>query len=298
MRQPGSADTSSESAPQGCPSGTPGDGRFRSDAALQPPSEMLAPALSSIGLGLLMLFTFAVLSQLFPLRLLIPAWQLRVAGVLIDRGPLALLGLALLQLAAHLDPANALIQARWQRLGRLGVVAVLGFLLMVPLQLVAAVAALQGISSNQRDQQQRVERNLNQLRQQIRGASSFPELQQRIRQIKAPDLVVEADALNRPFPQLQRFLLASVDRSEQQLRRRLDGGTSVPIWTVLERSGRGVVSALVLGLCFAAATPLWSDSEVSLLMAWQWYWRQLWRRRRRQAASVSQEEYLRRVSKE
>ncbi len=115
--------------------------------------------------------------------------QLRVAGVLIDRGPLALLGLALLQLAAHLDPANAPIQARWQQLGRLGVVAVLGFLLLVPLQ-------------------------------------------------------------------------------------------------------------LVLGLCFAAATPLWSDSEVSLLMGWQWHWRQRWPRRRRQAAALNHEEYLRQLSKE
>lgn len=259
---------------------------------------MLAPALSAIAVGLLLLFSLAVFNQLFPLRLLQPVWQLRVAGVLIERGPLALIGLALLQLAAHLDPANARLQARWQRIGRLGMVAVLGFLLLVPLQLVAAGRSIQNMTSAQRSQQQRVDRNLNLMRQQIRAASSFQDLQQRIRDIQAPDLVVEADALRQPFPQLQRSLLASVDQSERQLRRGLGGGASARIWTVLERSGRGVVSALVLGLCFAAATPLWSNSEGSLLMAWQWQWRRLWKRRRRQAAALSDEEYLRQLRKE
>ncbi|MEB3165525.1 MAG: hypothetical protein VKO65_02525 [Cyanobacteriota bacterium] len=259
---------------------------------------MLAPALSTIALGLVMLFGIAVVSQLFPLRLLIPAWQLRVAGVLIERGPLALLGLALLQLAAHLDPANAGLQARWQKLGRLGVVAVLGFLLLIPLQLVAAIGSIQGMTSTQRGQQQRVERNLTQLRQQIRESSNFPELQRRIRDIQAPDLVVQADALQQPFPQLQRSLLASVDQSEQLLRRRLGGGTAGQTWEVMERSARGVVSALVLGLCFAAATPLWNDSELSLLMTWQWQWRQRRNRRRRHNAALSDEDYLRQLSEE
>lgn len=259
---------------------------------------MLAPALSAIALGLLALFGIAVFSQLFPLRLLLPAWQLRVAGVLIERSPLALIGLALLQLAAHLAPAHARLRARWQQIGRLGVVAVLGFLLLIPLQLVAAGRSIQGMTTAQRSQQQRVERNLSLLRQQIRQASSFPELQQRIRDIQAPDLVVEADALRQPFQQLQRSLLASVDQSEQQLRRNLGRGSSGRTWAVLERSGRGLVSALVLALCFAAGTPIWSDPEVSLLMAWQWKLGNLRKRRPRKGDGISNEEYLRQLIRE
>ena len=259
---------------------------------------MLAPALAAIAMGLFVLFGIAVFSQLFPLRLLAPAWQLRFAGVLIERGPLALIGLALLQLGTHLDPANAGLQARWQQVGRLGVVAVLGFLLLIPLQLVAAGRSIQGMTTAQSSQQQRVDRNLTRLRQQIRAASSFPDLQQRIRDIQAPDLVVEADALRQLFPQLQRSLLDSVDQSENQLRRRMGAGTSGRSWAVLERSGRGLVSALVLALCFAAATPRWLDPQRSLLMVWQRQWRHLWKRRSHQSTGMSNEEYLRELSKD
>ena len=314
MSQIGSPNSSSGSGPQGGLSETPAGGDPFYTQSLQDPTdtwdedeappeaaappEVVAPALSSIGLGLLTLFGIAVIGQLFPLRLLFPAWQLRVAGVLIESGPLALIGLALLQLAAHLDPYDARLQDRWRQIGRLGVVAVLGFLLLVPLQLVAAGRSIQGMTSAQRSQQQRVDRNLTVMRQQIRAASSFQDLQQRIRDIQAPDLRVEADALRQPFPQLQRSLLAGVDQSEQQLRRSFAGDTSGRIRAVLERSGRGVVSALVLALCFAATTPLWRDSEVSMLMAWQWQWRRLWNRRPRQAAALSNEEYLRQLSEE
>lgn len=259
---------------------------------------MLAPALSAIALGLLALFGIAVFSQLFPLRLLLPAWQLRVAGVLIERSPLALIGLALLQLAAHLDPAAARLQARWQQVGRLGVVAALGFLLLIPLQVTAAGRSIQGMTTTQRSQQQRLERNLSRMRQQIRAAASFQELQQRIRDIQAPDLVVEADALKQPFPVLRRSLLASVDQSERQLRRELGRGSSGRTWAVLERSGRGALSALVLALCFAAATPLWRDPEQSLLLDWQRKWRRLWRRRPRRNAALSHKEYLRQLGEE
>lgn len=97
-------------------------------------SLMLGPTLSTVGLGLIALFAIACLSQMLPPRLLVFAWQLRAARTLIEAGPFALSGLVLLQLGARLDPANERLRLRWHRLGRLRVVAVLGFLLLVPLQ--------------------------------------------------------------------------------------------------------------------------------------------------------------------
>lgn len=117
-----------------------------------------------------------------------PAWQLRVSAVL-------------LQLAADVDPANRRLQARWERLGRLGVFAVLGFLLLVPVQLVATARSLTSLDSAPRNRQQRVEANLNRMLQEIRAASSHAALQRRIRDIQTPDLVIDA---------------ASLDQSEQQ----------------------------------------------------------------------------------
>lgn len=235
------------------------------------PPPMLGMALAAVALGIFALFAIGTASQLLPPRLLDTTWQLRAATALIEAGPFALIGLVLLQLGAHLDPANTPLQVCWHRLGRLGVVAVLGFLLLIPLQLVAAGLTLQTAGNVQRRQELRMERTVSRLRQQIRAASSFPDLQRRIRDIPAPDLVVPAEALQAPLPQLKRQLLASVDQGERRLRRNL-AQARAPQRTrsLLQSIVRGAVSALVLALCFTAATPLWDTPEVSLLLHWYW----------------------------
>jgi hypothetical protein len=260
---------------------------------------MLAPALAAVALALFLLFGLGVFSQAFPLRLLAPAWQLRLSGALIERAPLALIGLVLLQLAAHLDPANQRLAARWQAVGRLGIVTVLGFLLLMPLQVVATARSIRGLQSNQRAEQVRVHRSLELLRQQINGAGSLADLQQRIKAIQAPDLIVDANSLNQPLPQLKQALLASVDQSQAQLDRRLGNRSPRPLWNLLQASGRGVLSSLVLAVAFAACTPSLRDPERSLLMAWRRNLR--WRRNlkpsgtSRSAGAISIADYLRSI---
>lgn len=240
---------------------------------------MLAPALSAIGLALFLIFIVTECSQLFPLRLLQPAWQLRASAALLENGLWPLLGLGLLQLASYLEPTDWRLGERWERLGRLGVIAVLGFLLLMPLQVVATARALHTMDSTQQGQQRRVEQNLNRMREQIKAADSFPDLQNRIRDIQAPDLVIDPQTLRQPLPQIKRALLASVDQSEQQLRRRFQVETSRGrSWALLQRAGRGVLMALVLAVAYAAATPSWADPEESLLMLWQ---ERLWLRKAR-----------------
>ena len=63
-----------------------------------------APGLSVVALVLFVLFGSLVAPALFPLQLLDPAWQVRLAGTLINTAAFPLLGLALLQIAAKLDP--------------------------------------------------------------------------------------------------------------------------------------------------------------------------------------------------
>lgn len=247
-------------------------------------SPMLAPTLSAVGLALIALFTFTTLNQLLPPRLLVPAWQLRAASALIDTGPWALIGLVLLQLGAYLDPTNEPLQRRWHRLGRLGVVAVLGFLLLLPLQGVAAALSLQTASNVQSRQQASLERNFSLLREQIQAASSFPDLQRRIRAIQAPDLMVPAEALRLPLPALKRQLLANVDRTQQRLRRNLSQARAPErSWSFLQGLARGLVSTLALALGFAAATPSWRAPQVSLLQQWRWGLGQVLQRPRRRA---------------
>lgn len=59
-----------------------------------------APGLSVVALVLFVLFASLVAPALFPLQLLDPVWQSRLAGTLINTAAFPLLGLALLQIAA------------------------------------------------------------------------------------------------------------------------------------------------------------------------------------------------------
>jgi hypothetical protein len=234
------------------------------------PPLMLAPALSAIGLALCLIFVLTVCSQLLPLRLLQPAWQLRASAVLLENGLWPLLGLGLLQLASYLEPTDWRLGERWERLGRLGVIAVLGFVLLMPLQIVATARTLHSLDSKQRSQQDQVESNLKLMRQQIQASTSLGDLQRRIRDIQAPDLLIDPASLNKPLPVLKRSFLASVDQSEQLLRRRFRAETvRGRSWALLQRTGRGVLLALVLAVAYAAATPCWAEPEESLLMLWQ-----------------------------
>jgi len=80
-----------------------------------------APGLSVVALVLFVLFGSLVAPALFPLRLLDPAWQLRLAGTLINTAAFPLLGLALLQIAAELGPHDPLLKSRARLCAQLAV---------------------------------------------------------------------------------------------------------------------------------------------------------------------------------
>ena len=76
------------------------------------PVLLSAPGLGVVALVLFELFASLVAAALFPLQLLDPAWQLRLAGTLINIAAFPLLGLALLQIAAELGPHDPLEKTR------------------------------------------------------------------------------------------------------------------------------------------------------------------------------------------
>ena len=80
-----------------------------------------APGLGVVALVLFVLFAFLVVAALVPLQLLDPAWQLRLAGTLINSAAFPLLGLALLQIAAELGPHDPLLKNRARLCSQLAV---------------------------------------------------------------------------------------------------------------------------------------------------------------------------------
>jgi hypothetical protein len=93
--------------------------------------------LSVASISLLVVFTSTVLGSILPARLMDPVWQLSTTATLINNAPVALVGLAGMHLANHLDPGHSILRRRLSVSARLARFAGVGFLLLVPVQLMA-----------------------------------------------------------------------------------------------------------------------------------------------------------------
>ena len=148
-----------------------------------------APGLSVVTLVLFVLFASLVAAGLFPLQLLDPAWQLRLAGVLIKTAPLPpARGLALLQIAAELGPHDPQLKNRARLCAQLAVAAALGFLLLLPLQTVAGLQQGRSLNQAQASRLQGAEAKLKALRQAVAGATSNADLNQQLQKLQGPVL--------------------------------------------------------------------------------------------------------------
>jgi len=148
----------------------------------------LRPGLSVVALVLFVLFGSLVAPVLFPLQLLDPAWQLRLAGTLINTAAFPLLGLALLQIAAELGPHDPLLKNRARLCAQLAVAAALGFLLLLPLQTIAGLRTSRTANNAQASRIQGAEVKLKALRQAVAGAASNADLNQQLQKLQGPVL--------------------------------------------------------------------------------------------------------------
>lgn len=162
----------------------PSSGSSRHDA----PVLRSAPGLSVVALVLFVLFVSLVAAALFPLRLLDPAWQLRLAAALTNGAPFPLIGLALLRIAAELGPYDPQLNNRARLCSQLAVAASLGLLLLIPLQTVAGLQSSRSVNSAQAARVQRGEAQLKALRQAVAGAASNADLNQVLQKLQGPVL--------------------------------------------------------------------------------------------------------------
>lgn len=240
--------------------------------------------LALVSTALLVGFTAAVVVRLMPPKLLDAEWQWRFSVTLIDNAPSAMVGLGLLHLATHLDPNNTRLQDRVYGLHRWVTAVALGFLLLVPLQVVAGVRGLNSASLNEKRQLRQVERRLAEVRQAIRTAPDLASLQRRIPPALAS--TVGPVVLQQPLPQLRPQLLTLVDRTQQQLEARLSAPPPGRLWSVIEPSLRVVISAPAYAVAFAAMS-VRKASEPSLLDLLLQSWSRVLKKRRRRSASRS-----------
>ena len=209
-----------------------------------------APGLSVVALVLFVLFGSLVAPALFPLQLLDPAWQLRLAGTLINTAAFPLLGLALLLIAAELGPHDPQLKNRARLCAQLAVAAALGFLLLLPLQTIAGLQTSRTVNNAQAARIQGAEAKLKVLRQAVAGAASNADLNQQLQKLQGP--VLGPADIAQPLPLLKAQVAAVLDQAALQISREREASQPRTPLLLLPELFRNALASLAMALGFAA----------------------------------------------
>lgn len=215
--------------------------------------------LQQVGYALFGLFFAFLLKLLLPLALLQPAWQLQAAYALRTTAIFALLGVVLLLLAQLLRPESHSFAAQVIWVRRLALVAAIGFVLLIPLQVQAGFTLL-GAGNNAEL------RNLRQVRAvaaEIGSARSEAAMRLAISHLPGAPAEFEG-RFTRPLDQVRVALLTQLQpqiaRADQRLaelrRQRLQG-------SLLGWFSDGLAD-LALAACFAAIGQLGPERSTLL----------------------------------
>ena len=241
--------------------------------------QRLASLLAAVTTLLLLFFALAVALPLFPPKLADPFWQLSFTAALCTNGFLALLAVLLLNLAAALLPeADWLVGRRQLVAGLCGWVA-LAYLLLIPLQGLAAWRALDWAAAAQSSGARQELARIAQFRQAVVSADSVAALQANLAAIQAPPLgsVDQSQSL----AAIQSGLLAQLQAVEQRARASSGGqavvGSGFSPAKALDPGkllalGKDCLRVVLLSLGFAlafAAAAQRKRSALSLLSEWR-----------------------------
>lgn len=230
----------------------------------------LAEVLGWAGVVLLIAYACTVLKTMLPLALLQPQWLVRLASVLRDGAPLPLTGLVVVLLASRLVPDALRWQERVRRLRFLALFAVLGFLLLIPLQLYAGIA---GLGEGLRDEQEQLAL-VREAARQIGGARSDEELKRAITSLPgAPG--PESYQFTTSVEAVRARLLAQLRPQIQVAERRLADLRRRRLFDALPGWITDAILALALATGFAAMAQ-WEPGGPTLLDAVCWHGSELW----------------------
>lgn len=223
--------------------------------------------LEYISLALFLGYGAVVLTGILPLSILDPNWQLKLCSVLVQNAPLALVGIAILHVAAYLDGRRPSLRARQAFVSRWSIVVALGFFLLVPLQASSAWRVFASSVQGQNGGELAVlNRRFEGMRRAINSATSPTELQARLNAAGGPTL--SAADIAAPLPILRPRLLSSLEQAQNKAKEQLSRSKPSIVWTLMQRTFHVVVSALGYGLAFAASAQR-QDSELTRLQEWK-----------------------------
>lgn len=234
-------------------------------------ASILADRLSLFSLALLVLYVAAVVAGLLPPAFLSTGWQLRAIRTILDSAFLPLLALGLLHLAAYLDPQNLALQNRRKLAARLAILAVLGFLLFIPLQVTAAWRTVAAGNANASRQLARANETFNILRDIIVQAPSLDDLQERLDNQENRGVRLNLEEKGVSLEQTKKDLLEQLIVVRDAVIARVSKPDRQSTEALARETVRVVISALALALAFSAGAQR-KGSTVPLLVEWHTFW--------------------------
>ncbi len=202
---------------------------------------------------------------MLPIQTLDTLWQRKAISTLIDTAAIPLVGLGLLHLAAYLDPANSALADRRDRLARLAILAVIGFLLLIPGQVLASWSTVATAKARVTTQLTSANRNFALVREAISSASSVDDLEARLRSLQSPELGIRFEDLGLPLPETKRQMHLRLNEVEEQVKTRINAPPPEAIEDLARNSLRLMGTSMVYALAFAMAAQR-RDQEVPLLV--------------------------------
>ena len=254
---------------------------------------VLAYRFSVFAQVLFVLYGVRIVATAIPLRPLDTLWQLSVSSSLISAAAIPLVGLGLLHLAAYLDPANAALEKRRNVLARWAILAVLGFLLLIPLQAYASWSTVATARARLTTQLTTANRNFALVREAISAASSLEDLQLRLQALESPELGIRFENMGLPLPETRRQMLIRLNEIEEQVKTRIKAPPPEAIENVATNALRVMATSVVYALAFAVAAQR-RGQEVPLLVEILTLWslrRQEHQPRRGSAGAIEEDYY-------
>jgi hypothetical protein len=186
---------------------------------------------------------------LLPAKLADPFWLLAFTGAFCTNGFLALLAVLLLHMAAALEPQSMWHQARRLLVRRRSRAVMVAFLLLLPLQGLAAWRGLEAARSLAYRAGRVQQARLVQFRQAVERSGTIAELQNQLAAIQAPPLSAADQRLG--LPALKADLLSQIKAQETSLLKQ--AGPRVPTDVLIKDSLLVLLLAPLLAMGFAVS---------------------------------------------
>jgi hypothetical protein len=210
----------------------------------------IATILGFMGAALLFVYLATVVSVVLPPALLLPEWQLRMAGSLRGGASFPLEGCALILIAYRINPNASSLAKSVAWLRTLAVLPAIGFLLLPPLQLAAGYGQLNQV----RNKEEQVIRILSDATSAIRAARTSADFTAAVAQLPgAPPL---RSAPVQDFQADRRQLLSQLEPQILQLRSQVAASRSNQLGQTLILGLRDALVSLFYAVPFAALARL------------------------------------------